>query len=176
LRHRLAEALGRLAARLHLAGVEHADFHAANILVHITAEGEPLLSLIDLHRLHFRRELTSAQRHYNLALLHQFFAGRSTRSDRCRFYKGYHRELEQDNRLDAVSAQSIRVDGGSIAEIGQLERRLAVAAESGWRRADRAWKRGNRHVRIRDAGLDRCRGLAGLDAAWLDEFRNDPER
>src|SRR5262245_31811296 len=50
LRQRLANALGELAARLHLAGIEHADFHAANILVRLGPDGEPKLWLIDLHK------------------------------------------------------------------------------------------------------------------------------
>src|SRR5262249_8673679 len=92
LRQQLARPLGKLTARLHTAGVEHADFHAANVLARQSTSpmpAEPELWLIDLHRVHFRRSLAASSRYCNLAVLHQFFVGRSTRAERLRFYRVY---------------------------------------------------------------------------------------
>ncbi len=164
LRQRLAVALGELAARVHGAGVEHADFHAANILVRVGPDGRPALWLIDLHKMHFRRRLSSRKRFHNLANLHQFFAGKSTRSDRLRFYRAYRQAGGQ------------RSPWSEHAEITNLEQVLAAGAAAGWIRADRAWERGNRHVRKCDSGAVACRGLATLDGRWLAEVRDNPER
>jgi tRNA A-37 threonylcarbamoyl transferase component Bud32 len=171
LRQRLAAALGSLAGRLHGAAVAHSDFHAANILVRIFHDGSIGLWLIDLHKVCFKRRLSLHQRHANLALLHQFFAGKLTPSDRLRFYRSYRCELQRGD-----------LHGGEIAvpderaQIRSLEMALAAAAHHGWARADRAWKRGNRHVRKCDCSQVACRGLATLDASWLESVRDDPER
>jgi tRNA A-37 threonylcarbamoyl transferase component Bud32 len=162
LRQKLATALGELAARLHRAGIEHADFHAGNILIRVDPGGEPMLWLIDLHQVHFGRPLSRGARFHNLAILHQLFAGKSTRTDRLRFYRAY--------------CQQWGCIGSQRTEISVLEQLLKVAARAGWRRADRAWQRGNRHVRKRDAGSVACRGLATLDIHWLEQVRDDPER
>ncbi len=171
LRQRLAVALGELAARLHRASVDHADFHAANVLIGTEADGLPELWLIDLHNLRFRRALSKRQRYDNLALLHQFFAGTSGRADRLRFYRAYRNEWRR--------SMPNRVDTGLPAErseIAALERTLSVGAVRGWLRADRAWRRGNRHVRKLNGASVHCRGLATLDGDWLRTIRDDPER
>jgi tRNA A-37 threonylcarbamoyl transferase component Bud32 len=179
LRQRLAIALGELAARLHLAGIEHADFHAANILVRVGPDGEPRLWLIDLHKVHIGRPQSRNARFNNLSILHQFFAGKSSRTDRLRFYRAYRQhwragvpacERGQRGRAPAGERDSER------EEITGLEQVIDTAARAGWRRADRAWRRGNRHVRRRDASGVSCRGLAALEIRWLEQVRDDPER
>lgn len=179
IRQRLAVGLGELTARLHAAAVAHADFHAGNILIRIAPDGALNLWLIDLHKVHFRRKLSVGQRHANLALLHQFFAGKSSRSDRLRFYRAYRRELQRGNRncRDRTRPAEFLCElPEERTEIASLEQLLRVAAHRGWVRADRAWKRGNRHVRKRDQGQIACRGLATLNMAWLEAVRDDPER
>jgi tRNA A-37 threonylcarbamoyl transferase component Bud32 len=172
LRQQLIVALGELAARLHRAGVEHCDFHAGNILVRLGQEGLPALWLIDLHKVHFRHGLSTRQRFRNLALLHQFFAGKSTRSDRRRFYCAY----QQEWLRSAPPVEMPTERRSQRAAIARLERRLFEAAQAGWIRADRVWRRGNRHVRRRNSASASCRGLARLEATWLDGVRDDPER
>lgn len=163
LRQRLAREMGRLAARLHTAGIEHIDLHAGNLLIRPNAgANEPLLSLIDLHAVRFRTSLATKSREVNLAALHQFFAGRSTRADRRRFWRAYAEAMRGVSRGEEASAR-------------RIERILADAARAGWQRADRAWKRGNRHVRRLDAGAIRCRGLAALDDEWLKSIRDAAE-
>jgi tRNA A-37 threonylcarbamoyl transferase component Bud32 len=171
LRQKLALALGQLAAKLHRAAVDHADFHAANVLIGIEADNLPELWLIDLHNVRFRRALSKRQRYDNLALLHQFFAGKSSRADRRRFYRAYRNEWR---RITTGSADTELAEERS--EIAALERTLAVGAAQGWLRADRAWRRGNRHVRKLDGASVRCRGLATLEGDWLRTIRDDPER
>jgi tRNA A-37 threonylcarbamoyl transferase component Bud32 len=171
LRQKLAVALGVLAAKLHRAAVDHADFHAANVLVGIEADGLPELWLIDLHNVRFRRALSKRERYDNLALLHQFFAGKSSRADRFRFYRAY---LNEWRRTTVKSVETEPSDERS--ELTALERALAAGAVQGWLRADRAWRRGNRHVRTLDGAFVRCRGLATLDRDWLRTIRDDPER
>jgi tRNA A-37 threonylcarbamoyl transferase component Bud32 len=186
LRQRLATALGELTGRLHLAAVEHADFHAANVLVRIGADGTPALWLIDLHRVYFRRTLSHSQRFRNLAFLHQFFAGKSTRSDRLRFYRAYQRVLRRPGSSAGASlcvstghscAQFSAYDGNAErAQIATLENCLIAGAHRGWKRADRAWRRGNRHVLKLDSALGGCRGIAAVGLAWLKTVRDDPEQ
>src|SRR5262245_23979540 len=179
LRQRLATALGELAARLHQAGIEHADFHAANILVRVGPDGEPRLWLIDLHKVHLGRSPSRDARFNNLAILHQFFAGKSSRTDRLRFYRAYRRHWEPGSSPGGRSKRPpapARELPSEREEIAVLEQILDTAARAGWRRADRAWRRGNRHVRKRDAGAVACRGLATLDIRWLEQVRDDPER
>jgi tRNA A-37 threonylcarbamoyl transferase component Bud32 len=170
-RQKLAVSMGELAARLHQAAVDHADFHAANVLIHVGVDRSPELWLIDLHRVRFRRALTWQQRFENLARLHQFFAGKSSRTDRLRFYRAYGRSW----RLQAAVSTGSR-DTDEYSEIADLESTLSAGAVLGWVRADRAWRRGNRHVRKLDCAAARCRGLATLDSQWLRTVRDDPER
>ncbi len=161
LRRRLAEELGALAARLHAAAIEHVDLHAGNLLIRPNpAPGEALLALIDLHAVSFRTKLSARRRERNLAALHQFFAGRSTRADRGRFALAYH-----------AHRATVPASGWEL----RLELLLEQTAQAGWCRADRAWRRGNRHVRRSNAGTTACRGVATLDAARIVAVRDDPE-
>ncbi len=179
LRQRLAVALGQVAGRLHLAAVEHADFHAANILVRLDAEGKPALWLIDLHRVYFRQVLSQQQRYNNLAFLHQFFTDKSSRADRLRFYRAYQRAAKPDELLH-LHNPDIRQASDEPAldrtEIAALESCLAAGAQRGWKRADRAWRRGNRHVRKLDTDRGGCRGIKALSLAALTSMRDHPER
>ncbi len=167
-----------MTGRLHRAAVEHADYHAANVLVRIGADGLPALWLIDLHRVYFRRTLSPDQRYTNLAFLHQFFTGKSTRADRLRFYRAYQRVLRNGGtrpiRTVEISTK-IEKPNDESAEIAEIENYLTVGAHRGWKRADRAWRRGNRHVRKLDSTGGGCRGVAALSIPWLKTIRDDPE-
>jgi len=171
LRQQLTTALGDLAGRLHQAAVEHADFHAANVLVRIGTDGRPALWLIDLHRVYFRRVLSQNQRSDNLAFLHQYFTDKTSRADRLRFFRAYRLVVNGGAALPRAE-QRIAVR----AEIAVLENALVAGAHRGWQRADRAWRRGNRHVRKLDQAGGGCRGIAALSATWLQAVRDDPER
>ncbi|MGE5190986.1 MAG: lipopolysaccharide kinase InaA family protein, partial [Deltaproteobacteria bacterium] len=131
LRHRLAVAMGELAARLHRAGVEHADLHAGNVLVRVSGDDLPALWPIDLDKVRLHRGLSSRRRFENLAFLHQFFAGKSTRSDRLRFYCAYRQEWGRGAPPGDIAAAM----PSARAEIAAFERLLSVAAHRGWVRA-----------------------------------------
>lgn len=165
-RQRLAVELGQLTGQLHRAGFDHADLHAGNVLIRIDADNRPKLWLIDLQAVRSRRTLSDRVRERNLATLNQFFALRAGRADRLRFFRSYltAMETEQTSRDDELLRQL------------RLESFLRVMADKGWLRADRAWRRGNRHVRKLDVGTTRCRGLAALETNWLAAIRDDPEK
>ncbi len=160
-RQQLAGVLGRLTARLHRSGVEHADFHAGNLLVVWNGSDLPELFVIDLNAARFHRVLAPAARRRNLALLYRSMALIATLADRLRFFQAYSAEL---------SAAAADRD-----EINRLEAACRASAHAGWRRADRAWRRGNRHVRQLDTPATGCRGLAVLDAQRLAMIRDNPE-
>ncbi len=178
LRTNLTICLAELAAQIHRAAVEHADFHAANVLVQSSPDKTLTLWLIDLHKVRFRSRLTVAQRFENLALLHQFFAGKLTRADRMRFYRAYRQEWRRrvpNSRDGEAPSTQFNDRPAERREIAALEDVLSQAALRGWVRADRAWKRGNRHVRkLNDKSIE-CRGLATLEVAWLKTVRDNPE-
>lgn len=178
LRQSLTVELGRLAARIHLAAIEHADFHSANVLVRVGPDSASALWLIDLHKVHFRTRLSAGDRYNNLAVLHQFFAGKSTRADRLRFYRAYRDEFRGGGVNVTATARTPSLDSEprEREEIARVEGVLAAGAARGWIRADRAWSRGNRHVRKLEDGAASCRGLATLDASWLRAVRDDPDR
>ena len=192
LRQRLARELGRIVARLHHLQVDHVDLHAGNLLIRSESiPDDQVLSLIDLHSVRFRRRLSQSRRDRNLGALHQFFAGRSTRTDRLRFLLAYQKELAGLGRVRGDSANSQDVDDPGAGRLHtrrypiaarqlvetsrRLEAMLERSTRDGWRRADRAWKRGNRHVRRLDTDGVHCRGLATLDREWLTSIRDAPE-
>ena len=188
LRQRLAVELGMLAARMHEAGLWHVDFHAGNVLVELGDDDQPRLWLIDLHAAKSRRALSHRQRLANIAALHQFFAGRMTRTDRLRFWRAYDGGRWTVNGGRWNEDEGSRMENGTIPSVHRppsiihqrrlatLDSYLAATAERGWQRADRAWARGNRHVRKLDTPTSHCRGLATLDETWLKSLRDDPEQ
>jgi tRNA A-37 threonylcarbamoyl transferase component Bud32 len=188
LRQRMAVELGSLAARMHEAGLWHVDFHAGNVLVELGEGDQPRLWLIDLHAAKFRRSLSRRQRLANIAALHQFFAGRITRTDRLRFWRAYDGgrwtvdggrwSEDRGSRMEDDTIPSVHHAPSTVhhRRLSSLDSYFAATAESGWQRADRAWARGNRHVRKLDTPTAHCRGLATLDVTWLKSLRDDPEQ
>jgi len=190
-RQTLARALGQCLGELHRAGGDHRDLHAGNLLVETTANG-PRLHLIDLQALRRERSLSLGAALQNLANFHQFFVGESTRSDRRRFWEAYvaaraeaglvptHRTTLEWMALSLGLGWPLLRGGTPQDELsavpGVLEERLVEQARKGWDRADRAWKRGNRHVRRLKAGRHRLRGEATLPVDWLQSVVEVPEQ
>ncbi len=52
---RYLHAVGRFSARFHMAGMLHKDYNEGNLLLGMDAEGNPLVELIDLNRIRFRK-------------------------------------------------------------------------------------------------------------------------
>lgn len=87
-RARLAQALGAFVAAIHHAGLSHADLHPGNILIRFV-DGAPDFFLIDLHDATFGNPLTQWASLRNLVLFNRWFALRSYRTDRLRFWRAY---------------------------------------------------------------------------------------
>jgi tRNA A-37 threonylcarbamoyl transferase component Bud32 len=166
MRRFLAVELGRLAARLREAGVNHPDFHAGNILIEPRRD-QSRLWLIDLHAVRFANRPVALPQDGNLDALAPFFARLATRSDRLRFFVA---QCRPEEPRSAVRAAEL-----SREIVARQEARLQRRAQLGWERADRAWRRGNRHVRKLDTCDVHCRALAKLDMEWVLTFRDDPE-
>jgi len=89
LRFHLADELGRLAGRIHNAGVEHRDLHERNIIVRAGRTGGLELFMLDLHELRRRPggEWKWAER--DLGRMGRYFTLRTTATDRRRFFRAY---------------------------------------------------------------------------------------
>lgn len=187
-RQQLARAVGEFLGHLHREGGDHRDLHAGNVLVETTARG-PRLHLIDLQALRRRPQLSLPSRLGNLARFHQFFVGLSTRSDRLRFWLAYQaasptapskstpRTVSDWFALSCGWPIGSSETGTNRQEFARdLEDLLVAQAQSGWDRADRAWRRGNRHVRRLRVGTHRLRAEATLPADWLQSVAEAPER
>ncbi len=160
-RHGLAVALGTFTAKLHTTGVQHLDFHAGNILLRYRHQKPLGLWLIDLHGVRLRKPLTLKQAKQNLALLHQFFATVTTRTDRFRFFKAYWASRGDSGELKTV--------------VHEVQDFCSRRADRHWRRKDRKWRSGTRHLLKLTAGANRGRGLTTLGREFLNASCRDPE-
>lgn len=165
MRQLLAVELGRLACRLRVNGIRHPDFHAGNILIEPKSDRVQLW-LIDLHAVRFANRPIAAHDDSNLDALAPFFASLATRSDRLRFFRA---------QKDSDVAPPTGTSEIPITLLVRQEARWRSSALAGWDRADRAWRRGNRHVRKLDSWNIRCRALARLGDEWVQSLRDDPE-
>ncbi len=156
LRRRVIEQLASLTASLHRHGLFHADFHAGNVLVQSDGDGARLF-LIDL--LPLRTEAMTPQRRWSmLGMLATSLSPHASRADRRRFLDAYSKSL-------GVHDDPRTVEAFCAAEV--------VRRQS---RADRKWRRGNRHVAILDADGIACRGLAEIGRETLVAWRNSIAR
>src|SRR5947209_7844103 len=73
LRQRLAVVLGQLLARMHDAGLTHADLHPGNILLRLDAGDLPSLFLIDLHAVRLGSPLGWPASRDNMVILNRWF-------------------------------------------------------------------------------------------------------
>ncbi|CAN5902456.1 hypothetical protein BH23PLA1_BH23PLA1_30480 [soil metagenome] len=135
LRIRLARSLADLTARLHQAGLVHADFHPGNVLVRLDEQDQPHLAMIDLDALRFRGRLGPRRTRENLALLNHYFWIRSARSDRLRFLLAY------------LSARG-EAPGDVRKFARQIERSTRTWAERLWRRWGRRCLGTNKYFRV----------------------------
>jgi len=124
--------------------------------------------------------------------LHLALTGWTTATDRLRFWRAFERTVSPSARVGrsfAGNHAQLGVGGergtGPRSPRNRLHQRqwlaevlddLTIQTLQGWQRADRAFARGNRHVR-RIASHGRVlRGLATLPENWLRDLVADPER
>lgn len=89
LRFHFADELGKLAAKIHEAGIEHRDLHEKNIVVQQKPDGRYRFYLLDLHESRIVRPLGWARAARELARMGRYFTLRTSRSDRLRFFVSY---------------------------------------------------------------------------------------
>ena len=186
LRQALAQALGRLIARLHHAGILHADLHCGNFLLRLDGEDQPALFLIDLQDVRLGRRLGWAARRKNLAMLNRWFFSRTSRADRLRFWKSYVQiNLPPLGRGGQGGAESENVppllNGGSCfcaedaKKVEEIEEESARSNAQFWRRRERRCMQANRYFwRIIAHGLT-GHAVREIDAASLDSLLTNPD-
>ncbi len=162
LRGLLAQTLAELTARLHQAGIVHADFHPGNILVRLDDQDQPQLAMIDLDALRFHDRIGPRAILVNLALLNHYFWIRSTRSDRLRFLKGYL----------AASGQA-SVDARKFAR--EIERSTRAWAERLWRRWGRRCLGTNKYFQTYRGFHAWAVAARDLDPATVKQILADPD-
>jgi tRNA A-37 threonylcarbamoyl transferase component Bud32 len=158
-----ARALGAFVARLHTAGVLHADLHPGNILLRRPPGGDPEFALIDLHAMRLRSPVRWVDCRRNLVIFNRYFLLRATRSDRRRFWAAY------TAALGAIAPQP----SGQAAR--QVEETTWESNRQFWRARDRRCLASNRYyVRVHCGDL---RGFAvrDLDPARLKALLADPD-
>jgi tRNA A-37 threonylcarbamoyl transferase component Bud32 len=155
-RRRLTVALAEFVAKLHAAGVTHADLHPGNLLVR-TDGGRFEFFLIDVHDVHLGPPLGRDARIRNLTILNRWFQLRTTRADRLRFWRAY---------------------AGATADPGdarQLERETDRSVVSLWASRDRRCLRENRHFRRVHCPAATGFAVRDLDPEAVAGFVHDPD-
>ncbi len=167
-RQRLATALGRLLARMHEAGVVHADLHPGNLLLRLGPNDEPELYLIDLYAVRLGPALDWPRGRENLIVLNRWFMLRSARSDRMRCWKAY-----REARAFPFRSRRTDVDGRNAAR--DLEHRTLVSNLQFWRGKDRRCLGGNRWFRRVRSEVAVGHAASDLDPAVLAPLLADPD-
>lgn len=141
-RHELARALGRLARRLHDAGVFQEDFAPNNFLV--APAGEAPLLPIDFERARLRRRIGERERAFMLAKLDRYFAGVGA-AQRMRFLRAYTDGDRNEarawwGRVRETTRSIVRADLRRLERTatrdGRRYRRVEVGGWQGWARRD----------------------------------------
>jgi tRNA A-37 threonylcarbamoyl transferase component Bud32 len=163
LRWKLAEGLACFFALLHDAGVEHRDLHAGNILIH----PESLqLYLIDLHAVRLRPPLDWPTARDNITQLSSWFLGRSTRSDRLRFWQHYSKS-RRDRVLSAATHRKRALE---------LEHATKETCARIWHtRLDRCLTRSRHFYHVKQADRDAW-AVTDVPRALLESLLADPDR
>ncbi len=172
LRQRLAVALGRLLAHMHDAGIAHHDLHPGNLLLHLDAEDQPELFLIDLHAVRIGAPLAWHARRANLILLNRWFSLRSQRTDRLRFWREYQ---ASPSRKRKRRAELSFANASGSEKIADLERRTLTSNLLMWRKLDLRCLRNNRHFRRVCAGSIVGHAVADLPNETLATLLSDPD-
>jgi tRNA A-37 threonylcarbamoyl transferase component Bud32 len=163
-RQRLAEALGKLLAQMHDAGVTHRDLHPGNILLQLGTADEVRLFLIDLHAVQVGKPLAWRAARENLVILNRWFILRSGRTDRLRFWHAYRQARGLD--FDPTAAAAV---------VRDLEQRTLRSNLAFWHAHDRRCLGGNRHFRAVSCGDIAGHAVADLDDEALGALLANPD-
>lgn len=161
-RREAAQHLGGYLASLHEAGIAHPDLHPGNILVVLDANQTPVFHLIDLHNLRIGQPLSAEEGCENLVVLNRWFALRSERTDRHRFWQSY----AQARGLGPKTADRLA---------RQIETRTVRSNFVLW--ADRVNRcfGSNRYFQRLLSPIARGHAVKDLDPAIAGRFLDDPD-
>ena len=167
-RQSLAVALGRLLARMHDAGVVHADLHPGNLLLRLGPGDEPDLYLIDLYAVRLGPPLDWPRGRDNLVVLNRWFILRAARPDRLRCWRAYRaaRALPSGWPLNGAGARDAA---------REIERCTVISNLRFWRSRDRRCLGGNRWFRRVRSGAAAGHAAADVDSAVLAPLLADPD-
>jgi tRNA A-37 threonylcarbamoyl transferase component Bud32 len=163
LRREIARRLGEFLARMHDAGVSHADLHSGNLLVKPdTLE----LYLIDLHAVRLGGPLDWPDSKDNLVMLSRWMQGRTQRTDRRRFWRAY-----------ASARRIIKVANHNEHRLaGELQAATADSLAHFWRkRTQRCVTPGRHFYRLRMHGNDAW-AVADFPSDLLEALLGAPHR
>jgi tRNA A-37 threonylcarbamoyl transferase component Bud32 len=162
-RQRLARAVGRFLTRLHAAGLIHHDLHPGNLLVRMTADGEPMLWLIDLHAVRLGPACRWPARRENLVVFNRYFQLRASRSDRLRFWRSY------------AAAAGDAIPEPARFTVTRLESDTERSNLRLWRKRDARCRRSNRYYRRINSDAVRGFAVRNLDPSALAALTADPD-
>ena len=170
-RRRIIVGLARFAARVHLAGIYHDDFHAGNILLRLNemeSGGPPpadhlAFYLIDLPGVRFSGPLGWAASRNNLIVLNSAWWELTSKTERWQFWRTY---LAQRPDLDASLKRTA---------VRQLEARSRAYSRRKHRGRDKRSLRNNRdYLAIRQANA-RAHSVRDFARAELVQLLDDPD-
>jgi tRNA A-37 threonylcarbamoyl transferase component Bud32 len=166
-RFEFAEALGRLAARIHNAGVEHRDLHERNIVVRPRQQGGFDFFMLDLHELRLRpgREWRWAER--DLSRMGRYFTLRTSSVDRRRFFEAYAQE-----RLfspSTISRQAVLLERAVVESRADFWRRRDIRGPSKYNRINEYRAPGVRALSVPELPESFVRGLMANQDRFFDE-------
>jgi tRNA A-37 threonylcarbamoyl transferase component Bud32 len=156
LRQAIAVALGTFLARAHRAGVRHEDLHPGNLLVRASEQGIALY-LIDLGAVQLGPALPWSAARYNLLVLNRWFALRSSRADRFRFWLAYSGEAGLADVREGACDLEVRTCRELARFVAGLDRRCL----GGNRHFRRVRGRGTRGYSV--MGIELSEFLANAD-------------
>jgi hypothetical protein len=172
LRQRLAVRLGEFIARVHQAGVQHHDLHCGNILVHLDADEQPHLFLVDLQAVRLGPPLDWPASRDNLVILNRWPSLFASRSDRLRFWRSYCRARAA---LTGEGAAAVPPGPHPVSLARDLEKRTDRSNRAFWRNRDRRCLARNRYYRPVRAGAVSGHAVNDFDGKALAALLADPD-
>lgn len=162
-RRALIEAVARLVAAAHEAGVVHDDLHAGNVLIS-DAASSPRAYLIDVPKVRFTRPLGWRASRDNLAMLCGGHLGELSRSELARFWKVYRLSRPRMRLADPTEAAR------SLLECAKVRARRTAAGR------DRRPLRDNREFYRRRSAAGVGYAVREVPAELLDQAIADPQQ